>query len=481
MPLRDAYPRPRPVSQHYYFSTARGDDLRTYVVRPIFFWAAVILFPALVLWSLGASAFIAFHDQMLGAFLARQAEMQYSYEDRLADARAELDRVTSRQLLDQTSFEGKVHELLSRQAQLEQRTLVIASMAKQADAHLQNVAALDRARLKVATARPGAALTAIESAAPASDSDGAPEAASSYAAVSSAPPSPPAPSTVPSKPRPLDEPRSAGSREHTSQLTNDRSEGPLAELSEAANDPAAPAPTRLNLISYSLDRMERGQMTTLAEIKDAAGTTVSRLRSAIEDSGLSPDRFTPSAPLAPSGGGVGGPYIPLTADPNAPAFDKEVSKVEGLLTTEDHLRAIVPFMPLRRPLFGEAGVSSPFGYRPDPFLGRPALHPGVDLVQDYGSEVKSTAAGRIVHAGPAGGYGNMVEIDHGGGLTTRYGHLSEVLVEEGQEVKANDVIGRLGSTGRSTGPHLHYEVRIDGEPVDPMRFLRAGGQLLASE
>ncbi len=80
-----------------------------------------------------------------------------------------------------------------------------------------------------------------------------------------------------------------------------------------------------------------------------------------------------------------------------------------------------------------------------------------------------------------GGYGNMVEIDHGNGLTTRYGHLSEVLVEEGQQVKANEVVGRIGSTGRSTGPHLHYEVRVDGEPVDPARFLKAGGLLLASD
>ena len=75
----------------------------------------------------------------------------------------------------------------------------------------------------------------------------------------------------------------------------------------------------------------------------------------------------------------------------------------------------------------------------------------------------------------------MVEIDHGNGLTTRYGHLSEVLVDEGRQVKANEIVGRLGSTGRSTGPHLHYEVRIDGEPVDPARFLRAGGFLAASE
>jgi murein DD-endopeptidase MepM/ murein hydrolase activator NlpD len=141
----------------------------------------------------------------------------------------------------------------------------------------------------------------------------------------------------------------------------------------------------------------------------------------------------------------------------------------------------MPFMPVRRPLSGEASVSSPFGYRPDPFLGRPALHPGVDLVQTFGAEIYSTAAGRVVHAGPFGGYGNMVEVDHGNGLATRYGHMSEVLVTEGQEVKAGAVLGRIGSTGRSTGPHLHYEVRVNEEPVDPERFLEAGADMFAAQ
>ena len=102
-------------------------------------------------------------------------------------------------------------------------------------------------------------------------------------------------------------------------------------------------------------------------------------------------------------------------------------------------------------------------------------------MQAYGAEIRATAAGRVVHAGPMGGYGNMVEIDHGNGLATRYGHMSEVLVAEGEEVKVGAVLGRIGSTGRSTGPHLHYEVRIDGEPVDPERFLKAGTDTASAE
>jgi len=133
------------------------------------------------------------------------------------------------------------------------------------------------------------------------------------------------------------------------------------------------------------------------------------------------------------------------------------------------------------PLAGEPGLTSSFGYRVDPFLGRLALHPGVDLAEAYGAEIHAAAAGRVVHAGPAGGYGIMVEIDHGNGLATRYAHMSEALVEEGEAVDKGAVLGRLGSTGRSTGPHLHYEVRVDGEPVDPERFLRAGADMALAE
>jgi murein DD-endopeptidase MepM/ murein hydrolase activator NlpD len=113
----------------------------------------------------------------------------------------------------------------------------------------------------------------------------------------------------------------------------------------------------------------------------------------------------------------------------------------------------------------------------DPFNGRAAIHTGIDLRGETGDPVHVTAAGKVTIAGREGGYGNMVEVDHGNGLATRYGHLSRIDVKIGQMVRIGETIGRIGSTGRSTGPHLHYETRVRGEAVDPQKYLRAGVRL----
>ena len=134
-------------------------------------------------------------------------------------------------------------------------------------------------------------------------------------------------------------------------------------------------------------------------------------------------------------------------------------------------------MPYRKPVIGEVEFTSGFGVRSDPFLGRPAMHTGLDFRAATGDPVRATANGKVVSSGWAGGYGRMVEVDHGNGLSTRYGHLSEIHVKVGDVIKIGQVIGAVGSTGRSTGPHLHYETRIDGDAVDPQKFLRAGVRL----
>ena len=172
------------------------------------------------------------------------------------------------------------------------------------------------------------------------------------------------------------------------------------------------------------------------------------------------------------------PFVPLDATSVRSPFERATLALRSALDGAGLLKTAIDHVPLAKPLDGTPEVTSPFGVRTDPFLGRPALHTGIDLREGMGSAVLATAPGRVVSAGPVPGYGLMVEIDHGAGLTTRYAHLSEIEASVGHTVEKGDTIGRVGATGRATGPHLHYETRIDGEPVDPMRFLLAGHHLV---
>jgi len=228
---------------------------------------------------------------------------------------------------------------------------------------------------------------------------------------------------------------------------------------------------RLSSIGRGLERIERDQVQAVARIGSSARQKTLRLKSIITEAGLSPDA------LAPMGKAVGGPFVPLTTDPGGSAFERELSRIAADYQAASRLTRIMPTLPLRLPLAGKQEITSGYGPRIDPFMGRLALHTGFDMREETGAPVRATGGGKVVSAGWSGGYGNMVEIDHGNYLSTRYGHLSSISVTEGQTVAPGAFLGRVGSTGRSTGPHLHYEVRVDGEPVDPGRFLRASGKL----
>jgi murein DD-endopeptidase MepM/ murein hydrolase activator NlpD len=145
---------------------------------------------------------------------------------------------------------------------------------------------------------------------------------------------------------------------------------------------------------------------------------------------------------------------------------------------EDAIGQPAMSVPSSRPL-NTATFTSGYGVRSDPFRGQAAMHAGIDLAAPTGTAVYATADGMVDHASWEGGYGNMVEIEHGKGLSTRFGHLSRVLVHAGQMVHRGDLIALVGSTGRSTGPHLHYEVRIDGRAVNPVPFLQASDYVVA--
>jgi murein DD-endopeptidase MepM/ murein hydrolase activator NlpD len=177
--------------------------------------------------------------------------------------------------------------------------------------------------------------------------------------------------------------------------------------------------------------------------------------------------------------GMGGPFVPVKLAADAGPFERQLYRINTTRAQVDRLNRTLTLVPYRKPVIGEVEFTSGFGVRSDPFLGRPAMHTGLDFRASTGDPVRATASGKVVSSGWAGGYGRMVEIDHGNGLSTRYGHLSEIHVKVGDSIKIGQVVGAVGSTGRSTGPHLHYETRIDGDAVDPQKFLRAGVRLSA--
>ncbi|MDR7036766.1 murein DD-endopeptidase MepM/ murein hydrolase activator NlpD [Methylobacterium sp. BE186] len=230
---------------------------------------------------------------------------------------------------------------------------------------------------------------------------------------------------------------------------------------------ARDAGIRLARLERTLDRFTEAQTRSLGRIAARAGRGAERLRNLVARTGLEPHRL--ERPAA----GLGGPLVPVSGDPFALAL-AQAQRARG---DEQRLRRIAADLPLRRPILGAFSLSSAFGTRLDPFTRGLALHTGLDLKAEFGEPARATASGHVTAAEPAGGYGNMVEIDHGHGVVTRYAHLARLAVTPGQWVRAGDVVGRVGSTGRSTGSHLHYETRIDGEPVDPQRFLRAGADL----
>jgi murein DD-endopeptidase MepM/ murein hydrolase activator NlpD len=188
-------------------------------------------------------------------------------------------------------------------------------------------------------------------------------------------------------------------------------------------------------------------------------------------------RDVPSGPSRASD--IGGAYIPLTTKLDPTAFSAGVKLVKSELDRYTAIRQLTTRLPLTAPV-ADPSISSDFGQRIDPFLGTPALHTGLDFRAEKGLPVGATAPGVVVAAdtGYNGGYGNMVDVDHGNGIVTRFGHLSEIAVKVGQAVTKGTIIGRAGSSGRATGPHLHYEVRINDDPTDPTRFLTAGEKLL---
>ena len=215
-----------------------------------------------------------------------------------------------------------------------------------------------------------------------------------------------------------------------------------------------------------LARVERAQLEQAALVAKALDVRYQVTAAELKKLGLTPAKV--------GNEGVGGPFE-SAGNPTFKALFKSWKKLDQL---QDGVIAI----PSEKPIKSQAMFTSGFGVRSDPFRGAAAMHPGIDLSGPYGTPIYATADGTVQRAGwNSGGYGNLVEIDHGRGITTRFGHLSAILVRAGEQITRGQLIGRMGSTGRSTGNHLHYEVRIDGRAVNPIPFMKSTDYVLAMQ
>ena len=216
-----------------------------------------------------------------------------------------------------------------------------------------------------------------------------------------------------------------------------------------------------------------------AKLEEAVTVSMSPLDKMFRAAGLSSDKLL--SQIRKGYAGQGGPLSPVAYSTKSVGIDDATERANGILSSLDEMnlyRLAAEKAPFAMPLKTAFRYTSGFGGRNDPFGRGHRRHEGIDLAGAKGSPILSTADGVVVKAGWGNGYGNMVQIQHSFGLETLYGHMSRIRVTVGQKVSRGDVIGDMGSTGRSTGSHLHYEVHVGGNPVNPMTFLMAGKDVL---
>lgn len=404
--------------------------------------AAILLAALLFAWFLVASFYLVMRDEFVASYFAGQRRDAHAYESRILELRSRIDRITARQLLNQDTIEDRVSTLVARQAEIEARQIMVSELAAKAETT-------------------GIALPSTFVAAP--------EAVTGSSALSFAP--------VKGKPQPL--PPTSPQR--------------LGMMAPAITPPSAATPRGpMESVVTEIERrsasLEHAQKSYIAHLGEAAEKEIARSKNVVASLGIDPSRFgkrifeTAPPAVTPSfdeftlrdvsgQSAMGGPLLPVAT--SSETFDATIGRVEATIENAIKARAVFRALPIGRPVSDRHELSSGFGTRLDPFTRSLAQHSGLDFRAPSGTNIKAVAPGRVIEAGYNGGYGRMVEIDHGHGITTRYAHMSAIAVSEGQRVEKGAVIGQVGSTGRSTGPHLHYEVRIDDDATDPMRFVKA--------
>lgn len=400
---------------------ARGEKIRHISLRPWLASTLAILMTTVTLGYFGATAYLFLSDDILSALAARQAQGAHEYEDRMAALRSQLDRLGTDKLLQQRDVEQKVGELLEKQDLLAQRQERFNPLSSRlAPAASTNPSKSQDKSVPIPTPRPDFRATSEE-------------------------------------PNAAQEPEIQGfayAPEHKLNVP--------WPLRTGRTDIKPAAAENTESIEHSLQNVEKNQLNQVETLTTQAYLAAETIQELLELTGIA------------STSNVGGPFIELKD--NA-AFEERIEELDEALGRLDDLKETARRIPIINPLPG-AKITSRFGGRKDPILNRVAYHSGMDFRAKKGDLIRATGAGIVVKAGWFGGYGRMVEIDHGSGITTRYAHLHEILVQKGDRVPTAGPVARAGNSGRSTGPHLHYEIRRNGEALNPQKFISAGRQIL---
>jgi len=404
--------------------------VREYKIRAGFLVTIGAIFSMFMVGYIGATAYLAFRDDLVAASFIHQARMKHEYEDRIAALRSKVDRITSRQLLDQQAVEAKVAALMQHQEMLSGRTGELQGLMKRA-----SESGLD-ASVPVPVKNPEKA--ALENSPAGIDQ-------TKTASIDL-----------------LNDPEFASASTFLRGSTMGQEQGDLLAL--------LPGTKAVDYINQ--DGLFDNVMAQINSIETIQRERVLAMNAAAHDkSGRIAQVLGELKVKLPDGlqENIGGPYQP---DGNMD-FNDLTEDLDEALDVLDGLKEKISSLPIANPLPG-ATISSTFGTRVDPFHKSKAFHSGIDFKATSGTPVKASGVGKVIMAGRNGGYGLMVEIDHGNGLTSRYAHLSRISVNVGDMVTTGQTVGKVGSTGRSTGPHLHYEVRRDDQANNPARFLKAG-------
>lgn len=441
--------------------------LREFSVGKGTLFVIAFVFCVVAAWGAGMTYLLFAGNRLATSAVQRTTELQNYYEQQAAEfrrsvaaAQAEANRAQrdlDRLSLDRTGVEGRLVDLARRQSQIETRQSAFVRLAEQIGG--APIAALGAGlgrtgsdAMPLPIARPGGARARTRSILP--------EVEVPEEAVNLDPDAEPAELPAPEQHH--------GEAGDTTMGAARSIAGPSAAL--AGRDVA----DVVDQLDQRVRQAETDQVKAVQAMGSATRARAQLLRQAFDVAGreltevVEPVRSRAATAVAAA--------TRRAADDASP-FGLAITEIRQNAAVIKRLSPTIDALPLHRPVGQESRISSRWGVRSDPFLGTSRMHAGQDFAAPSGTPVFATGGGVVLSAGWGGGYGNLVQVDHGNGLVTRYAHLSEILVTVGQPVAAGARVGLVGSTGRSTGAHLHYETRLRGTSNDPMRFLRVGEEL----